>query len=82
MKKGRYYFKQRWTSGIPKLSCRYSTSSNLIRAEILSRENATDSKIFPQTLETLFSSLQETEFDAFCEGKKLIFILILNVLGL
>lgn len=29
----------------------------------------------------LFSSLQETEFDAFCEGKKLIFILILNMLG-
>lgn len=27
----------------------------------------------------LFSSFQETEFDAFCEGKKLIFILILNV---
>lgn len=29
----------------------------------------------------LFSSLQEIEFGAFCEGKKLIFILILNVLG-
>lgn len=63
----------------PKLSCRYSTSSNLIRAEILSpcrekmpqiRKSFSKQTSRENSVE-LVSSLQETEFDAFCEGKKL-----------